>query len=128
MADMLVAAPGQAVDEFGAVFEDGRIDIVRSGQSELVEQVEIIPEADPVAVIAPRVIALALRCRRARRVAAEPGPKGEILDVVVEGDGAPCAAGPFGLPALMDRDGAIAAVSGKLHWRAPWSGMPTPPS
>src|SRR5260370_6018062 len=115
MADMLVAAPGQAVDEFGAVFEDGRIDIVRSGQSELVEQVEIIPEADPVAVIAPRVIALALRRRCAGRVAAEPGPKGEMLDVVVEGDVEPCAAGPFVLPALMDRDVVIAGVSGKFH-------------
>src|SRR5260370_15529979 len=115
MADILVAAPVQALDEFGAVFEDGRIDIVRSGQSELVEQVEIIPEADPVAVIAPRVIALALRCRRARRVAAQPGPNGGILDVLVECDGEPCAAGPLVLPALMARDVVIAVGGGESH-------------
>ena len=60
---------------------------MRSGQSEFVEQIEIIPEADPVTVIAPRVIALALRRRRAGRIAAEPGAKREMLDVVVEGDG-----------------------------------------
>ena len=93
MADILVAAPVQPLDDLGAVFEHGRIDVVRSRQSEFVEQVEIIPEADPVAVVAPRVIALALRRRCAGRVAAEPGAKGEMLDVVVERDGQPAPPG-----------------------------------
>ena len=73
--DIFVAAPVQPLDDIGAVFEHRRVDVVRAGQAELVEQVEIVPDADPVAVIAPGVIALVLRGSGPGRVAAEPGPK-----------------------------------------------------
>ena len=88
---------------------------MRPGQREFVEQVEIIPEPDPVAVIAPGVIALALRRRCAGRVAAEPGAKGEILDIVVEGDGEPCPPGQSYCGRLVDRDVVVAIMRGKFH-------------
>src|SRR5204862_4517315 len=89
MPDELVAATADPLDNVGAVFEHRRIDVVRAGEAEFIEQVEVIPEPDPVAVIAPGIIALVLRAAAARRVGAEPGAKREMLDVVAEEDREP---------------------------------------
>ena len=59
----------------GHCSEHGRIDVVRAGQAELVEQVEIVPDPDPVAVIAPGVVALALRRRAPVESLPSPAPK-----------------------------------------------------
>src|SRR5205807_2858189 len=73
MPDEFVAAAADALDDVGAVFEHRRVDVMRAGQAELVEQIEVVPDPDPVAVIAPGVAALVLRAGRAGRIGAEPG-------------------------------------------------------
>src|SRR5271170_3890375 len=89
-------------------------------QGELVEQVEVIPQTDAVAVIAPRIVAVALRRRRPGRITAEPGPEREMLDVVVKGDGEPLALGPVVLRPLGDRDVVVAGMGGEFHRRSSW--------
>src|SRR5271170_2728291 len=74
-----------------------------------------MPQADAVAVIAPGIVAMALRRRGTRRVAAEPGAEGEMLDVVVEGNGEPLAPGPLIWRPLVDRDIVVAAVRREFH-------------
>ena len=115
VADKFVAAPVEPLDNIRAGFEDRRVDVVRPRQAELVEQIEIMPEADAVAVVAPGIVAMALRGGCPRRVDAETRAKGEIFDVVAEGDGEPGALGPFVLRPLVDRDVVVAAVGGEFH-------------
>ena len=71
VANILVAPSVQPFDDIRTLLEDGRIDVVRPRQRELVEQIEVMPEADPVTVIAPRIVAMTLRRRRTSRVDAE---------------------------------------------------------
>src|SRR6266480_2770076 len=87
-----------------------------------------MPEADAVAVVAPRVVAMALRCRGARRVDAETRSKGEEFDVVAEGDGEPSALGPFVLRPLVNRDVVIAAVRREFHGTCSSAKRPRPPA
>jgi hypothetical protein len=99
----------------GAVFEHRRVDVVRAGQAELVEQVEVVPEADPVAVIAPGVVALVLRRADAGRIGAEAGAECEMLDVVAEEDREPLPLRPvIGRPPG-DRQVIVAAVPREFH-------------
>ena len=93
MRDVLVAARLMR-SPISGLFEDHRIQVVGDGQAELVEEVEVVPDADAVAVVAPRVVALVLRRGAAGRVGAEAGAEGEILDIVAEVDGEPLAARP----------------------------------
>src|SRR5260370_873171 len=115
MTDILIAAPVQPRDDVRAGLEDGRIYVVGTRQAELVEQIEIMPETDAVAVIAPGIAAMGLGCRRARRVDAETRAEGEKFDVVAKGDREPGALGPFVLRPLVDRHVVVAAVGGELH-------------
>src|SRR5215469_8356775 len=78
-----------------------------------------MPEPDAIAVVAPCVVPLALRCCCASRVAAQPSAEGEIFDIVVERDRKPRAARPLILWPLMDRDVVIPIMAGKFHWEGP---------
>ncbi len=100
VADIFVAPPVQPLDDVGTGFEHRRVDVMGARQGELVEQVEVMPKTDAVAVIAPRIVAMALGRRRPGRITAEPGAEREMLDVVVEGDGEPLALGPVVLRPL----------------------------
>src|SRR4029079_1686241 len=82
--DIFVAAPIEPLDDVGTIFEHRRVDVVRGGQGELVEKIEVIPNAGPVAVIAPGIIALVLRDIGPGRIAAETAPEREMLDIVAE--------------------------------------------
>ncbi len=75
--------------------EHGAVDVVRAGQRQLVQRVEQVPKPDPVAVVAPGIVASVLRGAELGAVAAEAGAKGEMLDVVADHDRQPRAAGPF---------------------------------
>src|SRR5207248_11439990 len=86
MADEFVAAAADALDDVGAAFQHRRVDVVRAGQAEFVEQIEVVPDPDPVAVIAPGVAALILRAGTAGRIGAKPGAEREMLDTVAEKD------------------------------------------
>ncbi len=88
---------------------------MRARQAELVEQIEVMPDADPVAVIAPGIILLALRPVRPARIDAEPGAIREKLDVAAEEDGKPLALRPIVDRPLGDRHVVVAAVPGELH-------------
>ena len=113
--DIFVAAPVEPLDDIGAVFEHRRVDVVRAGQGELVEKVEVVPDADPVAVIAPGVIALVLRDIGPGRIAAEPAPEREMLDIVAEEHGEPLALGPVIDRPPGDRDVVVAVMGGEFH-------------
>src|SRR5207237_4482973 len=91
MADEFVTAAADALDDLGAVFEHGRVDVVCAGQAELVEQVEVVPEPDPVAVIAPGIVALVWRRADTGGIGAPPGAHGQLLDIVAKKDGAQLA-------------------------------------
>ena len=98
MADKFVTARFETLADLGAGFEHGGVDVVRPRQRKFVEQIEVIPQPNAVAVIAPGIIALALRRRCPGRVAAEPGAKREMLNIVVEDDRK-----PFTLRPVVDR-------------------------
>src|SRR5258708_12278313 len=117
MADEFVTTAADALDDVGAVFEHRRIDVVRAGQSEFVEQIEVVPDPDPVAVIAPGVVALVLRARAAGRIGAEPSAERKMLDVVAEEDREPLALRPVINRPFGDRDVIVAAVRREFHSR-----------
>src|SRR3984893_5431155 len=129
MADILVAAAVQPLDDVRTALEDGRVDVVRPRQGKLVEHIEIMPEADAVAVVAPRIVAVALGRGGARRVDTETCAKGEIFDVVAKGDGEPSAFRPVVLRPFVNRDVVVTAVRRELHLRIAYnSGIgPSPP-
>src|SRR5262249_50976395 len=66
-------------------------------------------------IVAPRVVAVVLGCRRTRRVGTQSSAKGKIFDVVTESDGEPGAVGPFVLRPLVDRHVVVTPVGEKLH-------------
>src|SRR5690606_21580441 len=94
MADIFVAALIDALDNVGIKLQRVRIHIVRAGHAIFVEKVEIIPDADPVSVVAPGEIALVLRRRAGGAVRAETGAEGEGLDIVAKRESEPLAARP----------------------------------
>ncbi len=127
MADEFVAAAADALDNVGAVFEHRRVDVVRAGQPEFVEQIEVVPDPDPVAVIAPGVVALVLRARAAGRIGAEPSAERKMLDVVAEEDREPLAFRPVINRPFGDRHVIVAAVRREFHSRDLASaGSPSP--
>src|SRR5262249_53752900 len=103
--------------------EDHRVPVVGERTGEFVEEVENAPDADAVAVVAPRVIALRLRCRAAGRIGAEAGAEGEVLDIVAEIDGEPLAAGPRVVLAAIDWHVVVAVVGRQLHGARLQSGI-----
>src|SRR5262249_7723659 len=103
MPDKFVTAPPQPLNDVGARFEDHRVDVMCSRQAKLVEEVQIMPKADAIAVVAPRKIAVTLGGRNSRGIAAEPRTKGEIFDVAADSDGEPGALRPLILRSLVDR-------------------------
>src|ERR1700730_18097208 len=88
---------------------------MRPREAELVEKIEVVPEADAVAVVAPGVVAVALGRGGAGRVDTETRAEGKEFDVVAESYGEPSALGPFILRPLVDRDVVVAAVGGQFH-------------
>src|SRR5271169_5223531 len=97
-----------------------------AGQAELVQEVEIVPKADAIAVVAPSVVALVLRTDLAGRVAADSGAEGEELDVVAEEDREPFPLRPLVDRALVDRNVVVASVAWQFHPGHPL--MPRPVS
>ena len=73
--DVLVATLIEALADFGAGFQQGGIDVVRGRQLVFVQQVEIAPDADTVAVVAPGEIALRLRRTERCAVACRGRPR-----------------------------------------------------
>ena len=119
MRHKLVAALHHALADLGMVVEDHRVQVVGERAGELVEEVEHAPDADAVAVVAPRVVALRLWRRAAGRVRAEARAEGKVLDVVAEVDGEPLAAGPRVVLAAVDRHVVVAVVDRQLHGAPP---------
>src|SRR5256885_1150997 len=85
LRDHLVAAPADGVGDLRRVLVDEAVGAMAGWQAKLVQQVEQAPDADAVAVVAPRVVAMRLRLAGLRRVVAETAAEGEPLDV--GGDG-----------------------------------------
>ena len=90
----LVAAPADGVGDLRRVLVDQAVRAVPGGELELVQQVEQAPDADPIAVVAPGIIAVRLRLAGLRRVVAEARAEGEPLDVGGDGEREPPALGP----------------------------------
>jgi hypothetical protein len=86
---------------------------VRRRQAELVEELEQPPDADAVAVVAPRIVAMRLRLGGLRRVVTEAGAEREPLDVRRDDEGESLAARPAVVAPLRQRDEVVAAVLGK---------------
>src|SRR4029077_8620190 len=103
----------EPLDNVRTRLENGRVDIVGPRQPELVEQVEIVPEPNAVAIVAPSVVAVVLGGRCARRIGAEPGAKGEVFDVVAKGNRQPGALRLFIFRPLVYRHVLVAAMGVK---------------
>src|SRR5262249_182609 len=117
--DEFIAPPIEPLDNVRTSFEYGRIDIVGAGQPVLVEQVQVVPEANAVAIVTPGIVAVVLRSWRARPVGPEPAPKGKVFDVVAKGNREPGAFGPFVLRPLVDRHVVVTAMARELHESLP---------
>jgi hypothetical protein len=61
--DEFVAARFDPLDDLRALIKEQRIEVVRCGETQFVEQIEKIPLPDTVSVVAPRKISGRLRCR-----------------------------------------------------------------
>jgi hypothetical protein len=94
VTDDLVAALADAVADLRVVLVEQRIDIVRRRQLELLEQIEQPPDADPVAVVAPGIIALLLRLALLCRIPTGALAIGVNLDIGGDAERQPLAAGP----------------------------------
>src|SRR5262245_6373093 len=120
MADDLVAARADAVADLWMVLVEQRVDVVGSGQLELLEQVEQAPDADAVAVVAPGVVALLLRLALLRGIPAGALAIGVDLDVGGHAERQALAAGPGIVLALADDRIVVAVVLGeRQHQRSP---------
>src|SRR5258708_24799636 len=117
MAHHLVAALADALADLRVIFVEQRVDVVRGGQLQLVEQVEHPPDADPVAIVAPGVIALLLRLALLGRIPAGALAIGVDLDVGRRAKGEPLALRPGIVLALADDRIVIAVVLGKRQHR-----------
>jgi hypothetical protein len=58
MSDDFVLTAPYRLEDFGMVLIEHAVDVVRCGQLQLVEEAQQAPDAHPVAVITPRVVAL----------------------------------------------------------------------
>src|SRR5579875_189441 len=121
MSDILVAPLVHPLADFRASFQDRRLDVVRCRQAEFVKQVEVSPDAHPIAIVSPGKVALRLRHPRGRAVAAEPGAKREILDVVANGKRQARTIRPFIGRPPMNRAEVVAIVAGEFHPSKPAS-------
>src|SRR5262249_54182492 len=101
-------------------------DVVRGRQLELFEHVEQPPDADTVAVVAPRVIPLLLRLALLGRIPAGALAVGIDLDVGRGAEGEPLATPPGIVLALADRDIVVTIVLGQRQHRTPPASIPNP--
>ena len=83
----LVAALPEGLRNVGAMLVDAEIHLGFDGHVEGVEQLEQAPDADPIAVIAPREDAVAVRLVRRRDGRALALAEAELLDVDRDVDG-----------------------------------------
>src|SRR5262249_34077293 len=103
VADHLVAARSDLVGDLRMILVEERVDVVRGGKFQLLEQLEQPPDADAVAVVAPRVIPLLLRLAFLRGVPAGAFAIGVDLYVGRGAEGKPLAVRPRIVLALVDR-------------------------
>ena len=98
VADHVVAARFDLVDDLRIVVADRAVEQDGGRQLELVENLEQAPVADAVAVVAPGIVARGLLAA-AHRVHADAGAEREMLDVERDVEGEPLAARPACSPA-----------------------------
>src|SRR5215470_15688203 len=116
VAEYVVTAGFDLFDDLGVVIADAAVEKNRSGQLELVQDLEQAPIADSVAVVAPGEIARGLLAA-AHRIHPEAGAEGEMLDIERDVEGEPLASGPVVVFALDDRRIGVSGVSGKFQHR-----------
>src|SRR5580704_6325768 len=112
MAQYVVTARPDLVDDLRIVVADGAVEQDRGRQLQLVQDFEQAPISDAVAVVAPGEIARGLH-PAAHRVHAEARAEGEVLDVERDVEGEPLAAGPGIFGALNDGRISITGMAGK---------------
>src|SRR5258706_6981141 len=125
--DQLVAALDVRLDDLGAVVVERGVDERADRELERLEQLEAAPDADAVAVVAPRVIEdVGLGALRPER-GAEAGAEVEVLDVEADVDLEALPAGPVVVSPAVDRGIRVAPVSleGPHQTRA-WPGRRAP--
>src|SRR6516164_6891349 len=118
-----VVTPGfDLFDDLRIVIADAAVQKDRSGQFELVEDLEQAPIADSVAVVAPGEIARGLLAA-SHRIHPEPGAEGEMLDIERDIEGEPLASRPVVVRPLDDRRIGVSGVAGKFQHRGPLSSV-----
>ena len=105
-----------ALEDLRRVVVEQAVGVVRERHLQLVGEIEEPPDADAVAVVAPRVVALRLRLAVLRVVVAAALAEREALDVGGDAEREALAAGPAVVLALGERansrSGCAAAASG----------------
>ena len=102
VADDLVAACGAGGQQIGAMVVEGGVDQRRTGQRELVEQLDAAPRAHAVAVFAPRVVEHVGLGRDRADGRAQPLAEGEVFEIEAQVDRQARAVGPGVVGAAVD--------------------------
>src|SRR5690554_430634 len=118
MADDFVAARLDPIEDLRVLTQYTGIGVVRSRQAHLVQQVEEVPLADAVPVIAPGEIPVRLRCVQRGAIASKALTEAKYLDIVAHAHCQPLPAWPFIFRPLRQRGIGIAPVLAKFHCRS----------
>jgi hypothetical protein len=115
VAEHVVAALFDLIDDVRILVADCRIQQDRRGQLELVEDLEKAPVADAIAIVAPRVVARGLRASAIVRIDSLAGLKREVLDVERDIECKPFVTRPRIVLALRDRQEIVSLVVRQLE-------------
>ena len=110
MGDDFVVAAADGVENLRRFFIQPAIGVMRGGQFHFVEHIEKAPDADAVAVVAPRIIAMGLRLAVLGVVVAAPLAERETFDIGRQTECETLATGPVVVLALGDRRVIVAPV------------------
>src|SRR5262249_6160656 len=115
VAEHVVAALLDLLDDVRILVAHGGVEKYRRRQLELVENLEQSPGADAVAVVGPGKIARRRRAAAIGRVHSQAGAEGEMLDVQRDVEGEPLAAGPIVIRPLLDGHVIVTGMAGQLE-------------
>src|SRR5262249_9014511 len=123
MRDDFVPTLPDALHDLRRELVEQAVRVVRERHVELLGELEQAPDADAVAVIAPRVIALRLRLAVLGVVVAAPAPEREDLDVGRDAERETLAARPGIVLALGEWQVVVARVLRyeRGHWTGPFN-------
>src|SRR5690606_7234423 len=95
MTDDLVAARLDALKDLWVITQHTRVGVVRGWEPHLIQQIEEVPLANAIAVIAPGEISVRLGGVQRGAVASKTIAVAEYLDIVAHAHGQALAARPF---------------------------------